>query len=326
MTNQNKKIAIISAEKFANKINEDILLKDAFIKLGFSADIVAWENDNIDWSLYSGAVLRSAWGYHKQIEKFETFLSKLSQNNVVLVNDTNVIKWNIHKDKQFPDLIQEGINVIPTYFIQNNLHNLEGLLQKFAKKFNCSEFVIKPTISGSGDNTFLISLDDKIYKKNQISIKEAENKFNHLLKLQNNLGVMLQPYVKGINDGEYSFVFIDSKLSHVGIRFPAIFHEKKDTLEQDASKLPPELVIFANKCLYAVENISKKLQKEVSVSLPYLRCDIVKNNDQYMLMEAEAAEPDLLIRNISSSEKRQKTVFNLAEVLIRKIYFSKESR
>lgn len=320
MNGQNKKIAIISSEKFAGKINEDILLQKAFRQKEILADIVAWENTSINWQQYSGAVLRSAWGYHNKLDDFEKFLTTLNNNNVIMINDTNVIRWNIHKDKQFNYLSEAGVDIVPTYFAQNGVHDLQHILKNIAQKNGCSNFVIKPSVSGSGENTHLVCLDASDKKiKNQLTLTEAEEKFNDLFKRRTIRSLMIQPYIKGISNGEYSFVFIDAQLSHVGIRFPGIFLDKQKTKEVDSNQLPLELPAFANKCFTAINNLAIKIgQKQQTLS--YLRCDIVKNNNQYLLMEAEAAEPDLLIKYIHSEQKRKAIALKLAQSVLNRVY------
>lgn len=127
-------------------------------------------------------------------------------------------------------------------------------------------------------------------------------------------GGVVQPYIPEICNGEYSFIFIDNQLTHAAIRFPGIFSEKKEAIEVNISSLPEEMVIFAYKCRDAINVISNRLSNELSPL--YARYDIVRSKNNYFLMEAELAEPDLLIKTISSDNNRKAVVKKIVDSLL----------
>lgn len=311
---KNKKIAIISSKKFAGKIKEDLLLQDMFLNYGEKTDIVAWEDENIVWEDYQCAILRSAWGYHKQVNRFISFLEKLKKANIKIFNDKDIIVWNINKENQFSDLKKLGITFLPTYFFTEKSIHIEEKISKFISSQKTSHFVFKPIISGSGDNTFFVSLDNTKSMKNQLSIEEAKNKFKLMIATKEISGGMVQPYLPDIKDGEYSFIFIDSQLTHTAIRYPGIFLEKKEAVEINISLLPDEMVKFAYKCRDAINIISNRFSNQ---STPlYARYDIVNEKNNYFLMEVELAEPDLLIKTISSDKNRKAVVKKIVDSLL----------
>lgn len=311
---ENKKIAIISSEKFANKIKEDLLLRDMLLSRGEKADIVAWENKNIIWEDYKCAILRSAWGYHKQADNFLFFLKNLKQLNIKFFNDINVIVWNINKERQFNDLKKLGISVLPCYFFKEFSNTTETEILQFLSSQKTRDFVFKPIISGSGDNTFFVSLDNSNHLKNQLSLKEAQDKFKSMIYSKEIKGCLVQPYLPDIVNGEYSFIFIDSQLTHVAIRYPGVFLDKKEPIEIDISSLPKEMIKFAYECRDALEIVSTRFSKQSSPL--YARYDVVTSKNNYFLMEAELAEPDLLIKTITSDKKKKAVIKRMVDSLL----------
>lgn len=310
----NKKIAVISSDRFAGKINEDIWLRDALLSLGEQSEIVSWENKDIIWSDYKSAVLRSCWGYHNRIDDFLKFLEKLDLLQIRLFNDTQIVRWNIQKNLQFKDLNSFGIKTVPTIFLQNDALNFKkAIADNGWEKYE--SLVIKPDISGSGDRTYIVSQNANISGfKNNLSVEEAEHIFQTFASEKRIRGVMIQPFMPGIFEGEYSFVFIDSELTHIAIRHPGIFGDKKDPVEIKKSQIPNDMMLFADQCQRAINRISDTIKKGY---IPlYSRCDIVRSGSQLFLMEAEMAEPDLLIKTISSDQARKNVINKIANSVL----------
>jgi len=107
---------------------------------------------------------------------------------------------------------------------------------------------------------------------------------------------MIQPYVDQINDGEYSCIFIDGKLTHTMIRFPSIFHEKKRPY------LIREVPDSITKLAYKIEKIP-----EFNNYL-YMRVDMVMVDQKPIIMEVELADPDLLTKYIEDKEKKEEVI------------------
>ena len=56
-----KKIAIVSCNKWQNKIEEDKLLQNTLIQRGYKVDIISWEDPDINYDIYAALILRSVW-------------------------------------------------------------------------------------------------------------------------------------------------------------------------------------------------------------------------------------------------------------------------
>lgn len=263
-------IGIVSNDKYINKIQEDLALKKALEEEGCIVEIVSWENDQIDYSKFDCLILRSVWGYHNKYREFKKWLEMLKNREIRIFNDVETIENNIRKDVQFSILDKYGIPHVSTDF-QKGKFDIE--------KYYNKEYIIKPIISCSGERTFKI--DDVDLKILLELISDKEN------------GIMVQPYMKEIENGEYSIIFINGENTHNMVRHPGIFSEKeKPYFIQD---VPSKVLELAN----LVKNIP-----EYSRVL-YMRVDIV-GSDTPVIMEVELAEPDLLTRYIDFEEPIKK--------------------
>lgn len=297
-----KKVAIVSCDRWKNKIYEDRLLKNALNSKGIAADIISWQTDSIEG--YDLLILRSVWGYQNDYFNFKKWLSEIENKKIHLENQPSLILNNIDKESQFDILQKNDIDYINTVFVKNKDFNRSVLESTIDGNI---PYVLKPTISGSGENTFLIDHNDILGDiPNKISTNNAETIFSNLFKTNSNCNLMIQPYVSEIQNGEYSCIFIDSELTHTMLRFPSVFHEKKHPYLVD----PPKAIIaMANK----VEKI-----KQFEGYL-YMRVDMVLINNQARVMEVELAEPDLLIKYVDDLNLQDKIVKTFVRKIERKI-------
>lgn len=293
------KVGIVSCNKWIGKIKEDINLRDALNKLNISSDIVSWQQPLKE--NYDLLILRSVWGYQDDYKKFKEWLLYLKNNNISLLNNPDMIISNILKDKQFEILEKYGVEYIKTYFLKQTEFNTKNILMTLNELLNGQPSVVKPTISGSGENTYLTNYQMSNNIPNMISSSDILMTFEPILKKNLDCGIMFQPYISEINEGEYSCIFIGGELTHTMLRFPAIFHEKKRPYL--ISDVPKEILKLANK----VQNIP-----EFSNYL-YMRVDMVLVDNEAKIMEVELAEPDLLTKYIDDSQKQTEVIKILAK-------------
>lgn len=291
-----KKIGIVSCNKWINKIKEDVLLQKEFIDNGMEAQILSWEDCSIDYKGYECLILRSVWGYQNNYIPFKEWLLYLKNNNIPIYNDVDMITNNIRKDKQFEIFNKNSISYIPTTIIKN-LNEIQIIYNRQDSN------VIKPIISGSGQNTYLID------SSNRLILKE-NNSFNEMLlsiiKQENN-GIILQPYISSVNNGEYACIFIDGINTHNMLRFPGIFSEKKPPIY--IQELPDNIQGLANK-VSSLPEFNNYL---------YMRVDIVDSDSGPQIMEVELAEPDLLIKYIPNENEQKNALKRLVKGIERRL-------
>ena len=292
----NKRIAIVSCDKWLGKVKEDELLKFVLNKLLVDVDIISWQDKSVDYSKYDAVIIRSLWGYQDYIEEFIQYLDKLKKDKVKVFNNVDILKDNLNKYEQFKILDKYEIPHIDTFFLKKD--ELDKV-SKITKEYK--DLVVKPIISGSGNNTFIIS--DTI-EKNNIRVDEVEERFSGILNKANNY-LMVQPFVKEIDDGEISVVLIDNKISHIVIRNTSVFNNK-------GSISIVELNIMDDKMKAIVDSCTRI--KEYKEAL-YMRVDLIKIGDDYKVMELELVEPQLFL----GFRKTKKELTNFAKVIREKI-------
>lgn len=282
-------IIIVSSNTWTNKLREDFFLKDALNKEGLNAKIMPWEELT---SLKDETLLiKSTWGFHKKISEWNNWLEYLEKNNINTLNPLNIIKNNYDKEKQFSILDQNNIKHIDTLFIENNKES-ETKILKFMKKY--STIVLKPSISESGFNTYKVSTEKEL--------KELLPKFK-------DSRILVQPYIKDIDKGEYSLVYISGKLVNVVLKYNDIFMNSNSVKYVEESKIPKELLSIGNKII----NI-----KDYKDYL-FMRIDIVKNSSNYEIMEVELLDPNLYLNYIPDKRKKKKTYKYFAQSIKKRI-------
>ncbi len=277
-----KRIAIISSDKYINKVKEDMILKIELNKKLIDADIVSWQDKSINYKLYDFIIIRSVWGYQDDIHKFINWLNYLKNENIKVINDIDIIFNNYNKYIEFNILDKYDIPHIKTHFIEKeDINKIKDIYDEY------KEIVIKPCISGSGNNTYIIS--NKEYK-NSIRLDEIESKFKDIFNSYNKY-LMVQPFIKEINNGEISVVVFNKKISHSCIRYINVFNNINQIKILD--KLDNNIIEIVNKCI----NI-----KEYDKAL-FMRIDLIKIGNEYKIMEVELIEPQLFLEYNKNKDK-----------------------
>ena len=289
-----KKIVIASYTPFINDI-DDVILKKYLENEGVIVDIISWDNFSYDWKSADCVIIRSVWDYHFITDKFIKWLNYLKENKIKVLNSVDVIINNILKNRQLKFLEEKDIPVINNrVFSKINKEALlpENTLQETLKKhfpniYKKNMFVIKPTISARGKNTFIINLTENKNLKNEFKISEdAEAFFHEMINKKSKEGVIIEPFISDISRGEYSLIYLNKKLSHAILRYPGVLIKPKK--EFILKKIP---------------KVFKDLGKKIIKILPddevvYARIDMVYNGSTAQVMELELAEPDLYLRVI----------------------------
>lgn len=265
------KIAIISSNKWKNKCRGDIFLKTALNKRGVECQIVSWQ-EKIDWNSYELLILRSPWDYHENYADFIEWLKMLEKDHIKIANGAQNIMYNIDKECQFQMLSLCEIPLVP-YFVCNNTDDAV----KIYKKIDNKKIVVKPSVSASGYNTFLVE-----------SIEELSDKLKIIL--ESGKRAIMQPFVPDVLNGEVSLVYFHGVFSHSIMRFPGVIGQRK------------KAVLINNieeKWLKAGEKICQYLRAH---NLLYVRIDLINSQNIIYIMEIELAEPDLYLDISSNNE------------------------
>lgn len=296
-----KKVGIVSCDKWIGKLEEDNNLKNALINLGIDAKIISWQQPLEE--NYDLLVLKSVWGYQNFYKEFKNWLLYVKNNNIPLVNGVDMVLNNVMKDIQFNILEKNNVDFIDTIFLdQPKLLN-----RNIFEMLDDKSYVFKPTISGSGENTYLVMNSNDKSVPNTIQKEDIVKIYNKMLDDNSDCKIMIQPFISEINNGEYSCIFIDGELTHTMLRFPNIFHEKRRPYLVD--DVPDSIIQLAR----VVERI-----KEFNNYL-YMRVDMVLVNGKAKIMEVELADPDLLTKYIDDSNVKSNVIKTFAKNIERRV-------
>lgn len=267
-----KKVAFLSMDSLEGFSCYDHLLYEPLNKLGWKAQQVSWKSKDIDWNDYDSVIVRSTWDYQDEPEKFLKVLEQINDSKAVLLNDIEVMKWNMNKNYLF-DLAKKGVSIPPTLLLDEYDYNK---ISKSFNEFQCDEIVIKPLISASAFNTFRI-------RKNNL------NDYNdNLQSTFRNRSFLIQPFLTSIIDeGEYSLFYFGGKYSHTILKTP----KTEDFRVQEEHGGILKLVEPEKQMKSSAEKILRFIPK-----LLYGRIDLARTEkDNFVLMELELIEPSLYL-------------------------------
>ena len=185
---------------------EDGVLLAAFNKQNIKCRRIAWEDPDFDWSSTKVALIKTTWNYFHHIPEFINWVKNTSEK-CLMVNSKDIIIWNMDKRYLF-DLAKNGVIIPETHLLPpKEKFNPEQWNEKLGNK----HFVVKPTISGGSKDTFYLKPP---YNKVDIAlIQEAVE----------NQSMIIQPFINSIvEQGEYSMVFVNSKLTHAMVKRPQL--------------------------------------------------------------------------------------------------------
>jgi len=286
--NLNKKCALLTIEDLSNFESYDDLLIEPFNLRGWDCMFVPWDSRLVDWDDFDAVIIRSTWDYQQKEELFLKTLVKISKSNAKLYNPLSVVKWNINKN-YLKDLEEKNIAIVPTKFF--DIFDYKSIKKCFLS-FETNKLIIKPSISANADDTFILeesSIDDnRVLLSNTFKNKEY----------------LVQPFIDNIIiEGEYSLIFFGDILSHVLLKTPEAgdfrVQEEHGGFLQSINLPENSLVDFGLKVI-----------KNLPMPCLYSRIDVVRNNDQFLLMEVELIEPSLYFNMNSESAIKFAKVFD----------------
>jgi len=245
------------------------VITQALRAVGVSADVVSWD-DEVDWAAYMLVVVRSPWDYFDRVAEFCEWVASVEQVSRI-VNPADVIRWNSHKGYLI-ELGAKGVPIVPTRLIPGESVDVDAQLAECP----WDEVVVKPAVDGGARETLRARRD-------------SDEARLHAETLSRGGDVIVQPFVPGIVDGERSLVFFGGAFSHAVLKVPAAgdyrvqyFH---GGTELDHAPGSAELRV----ALWAIDNAPGRLT--------YARVDLVDWEGAPSLMELEAIEPDLYLRD-----------------------------
>jgi hypothetical protein len=275
-----KKIAFVTYSTKPDFASDDLPVVDLLKSMGAAVQPLPWDGDSDKWNSFDLVVVRSCWNYHLHPEKFVKWLDRMERQQVKLFNSVKTVRWNLHKG-YLQELEGKGILLPETIWLKRG--TATNLSQLIIEK-NWEKAVVKPAISATAFNTFLVSKEEA----HQLQLKFAE-------QLQD-ADMLVQKFMPEVQqEGEWSLIFFDKKFSHAVIKRPAAkdFRVQNDFGGSAELASPPHFALGQ----------AEKILSLIDESLLYTRVDGVIFNNQFLLMELELIEPMLFLEEGNAASK-----------------------
>jgi glutathione synthase/RimK-type ligase-like ATP-grasp enzyme len=275
-----KRIAFVTSSVKPDFASNDLYAVNSLRSSGTEVFPLPWDVETTAWDSFDLVIIRSCWNYHLHPEKFLKWIDSMEKRKVKMLNPLKIARWNLHKG-YLKELQLKGIAIPETIWLdKGSAANLSLLMNEK----NWSRAVVKPAISATAFNTFLVSNEDA---------REQQKKFEEILAHADMLVQKFMPEV--LSHGEWSIIFFDKKFSHAVIKQPAAkdFRVQNDFGGIATPARPPE---------FAIEQ-AKKIISLIEEPLLYARVDGVISENKFLLMELELIEPVLFLEQENGSAK-----------------------
>lgn len=239
-------------------------LHGPFDEQGLALHPVAWDDPSIEWNKYNAAIIGTTWDY---VEKKYLFLKTLKEieSHIPLFNSSEIIEWNINKT-YLKELQTKGAPLIPTCWIDDP-KNIEDSKKAF-EILKSDQLVFKQQTGAGGEGQFKVNANDPLPE------------FTHPM--------MAQPFLESIiNEGEFSFIFIDGRFSHCLIKKAASGEYRIQSVYGGIE----EKVNVTQNDLNSAQEVLNLIDGDAPL---YARIDMVRGEKgNLLLMELEIIEPFL---------------------------------
>ncbi len=317
------KIGIITYDRRALPATyklDDYLLKEALTLRGAEAAIFSWTNAQIDLTTFDALVLRSCWDSHRNPPAFLHWLKQSEADRPRLINPAPVLFWNYFKEQYLYDLatsldhqpLAQG-KIVPSVFYSAREASPEGnhifrsalgkslasILQELeiqdASLWCGQDIIIKPTISAAGENTICVvrrATSKLTLATDVLSVTTAETPMQEMLQNKTWPGIIIQPLLNGIQQGEYSLIYIAGKFSHA-VHKRVAANDFKSRLETERVGIQPD-ALPPNMLAFGAQVMALAQSRFPACPILYARIDMVQDVEGMpVLLECELLEPHL---------------------------------
>jgi hypothetical protein len=276
------RVALVTCAEVADLDPDDRLVVAPLAARGVSAESVVWDANDVDWSGYNLAVLRSTWDYPRRREQFRAWAYRIP----ALANPADVVDWNTDK-RYLAGLAAAGLPLVSTTWLTRG--------ESWTPP-SSGEYVIKPSI-GAG------SLDTERYDLGDAADRRRAG--THIERLHGaGRDIMIQPYLSAVDDqGETALLYIGGEYSHAVRKGPMLTDEDHAV---HGLYRPEEITLreagaaeraVAERVLAAVPRGPDRLL--------YARVDLVPApNGAPVLLELELTEPSLYLGCAAGAAER----------------------
>ena len=263
-------VAFLSTDNLEDFFVYDELLVPYFNQKGWKVETVSWHTNSESWGRFDYVIVRSTWDYQQHADAFLTCLKQIDASSTTLLNPLRLMQWNIEK-YYLKDLQHKGVPIVKTIW-EATFDN--GVIDKAFDEFTSDTIVIKPVLSANADDTFKLERE---------TWKESAGVLSNTFKQRD---FMIQPFLSSIvEEGEYSLFYFGGAFSHAIKKVP----QEGDfrVQEEHGGRLHP----------VNVDDVQLAVAEKALSAMPcnalYARVDLVRQNNNWAIMELELIEPSL---------------------------------
>ncbi|MBM4282389.1 MAG: hypothetical protein FJ137_17090 [Deltaproteobacteria bacterium] len=216
------RVALATARELPDLDPDDHGLVAALRDRGADVTLPVWDDPAARWDV-DLVVVRSTWDYSERRDAFVDWARRV-EATTTLCNAASMLAWNTDKRRYLTDLEDEGVPVVPTLWLTRrtgrneavgephgaDAHQLAGLAAGASWAKQAQAVVVKPIVGAGSRDTVKVAMAD---------LPGIGQRFvdDNVLKQ----GLMVQPFLPGIKDGELSLIFFDGAFSHAVRKQPA---------------------------------------------------------------------------------------------------------
>ncbi|KAI5788987.1 hypothetical protein DFH27DRAFT_217111 [Peziza echinospora] len=183
---------------------------------------------------YTTLIMKTCWDYHLRASEFREWLLDFKAYpgpKARIIGDVDVILWNLEKEKYLPEIATAGFKIPetlvlgPENLVEKLTDSLVGAIAEGSTPWGrYGAAVVKPAISAGSYNTIKFKRGDTL----------REDQKDVILQLQKDGGsVLVQEFMREIEEGEWSLIYIVGQYTHSILKIPAA--AEKDAGNTDLS-------------------------------------------------------------------------------------------
>ncbi|WP_354644562.1 ATP-grasp domain-containing protein [Kitasatospora camelliae] len=269
-------VAVVTSEAGVAYDVDLPLIVDALRARGLAAEPVVWDTAPATWERFDLLVIRSTWDYVERLDAFLTW-ADTTAGVTRLWNPAPVVRWNSDK-RYLRELARQGVAVVPTRFLE------PGTPLTPAEFDGADGVVVKPAISAG-------AVDTARYEPG----RQADAARHARMLLDQGRGVMVQPYLPRVAEGERALIFLGGAFSH------AI---RKDALLTEPGVIDNDRVPHLGVAPYRPTEAEIRTASAALAAVPppgaplFARVDLVLDNlGEPVVLELELIEPNLFLQS-----------------------------
>jgi len=249
---------------------DDRLMIEEFARRGAEATSVVWQDRSIDWNSFDLALIRSTWDYIDDREGFLARMAEIEASSCRLFNPLDAVRWNSDK-RYLLDLRERGVPTVPTFEASAPAR---PRWREAAARDAWRGAVLKPVVGAAGQAVHRLDVRDVDVTLDRLAAEDPHREF------------LVQPFVDSVVDeGEWSFIYLDRRLSHVLQKKPARGDYRAHGIYGGSIEVAEPAVADARQ--------AEEILARLPFDLLYARLDLVRVAGRLSVMELELIEPIL---------------------------------